>query len=186
MLVSVLREMRIGFEHQDRLAADHRRPERAKPLLFDGRRAVAHRARERGEIVGVGHVVVFGILARRQDATERVAFVYGPGDDEDVDLRQGPLPGAWGFARRLRRKPAWPRYIGEAAEPGCGGKGEERGALGAFRVKIDDVALNIIQTGIRSRGGLVGVYGGRGRGLQRVEANVPLHPRAVDDHGAHP
>src|ERR1700722_3153883 len=111
-----------------------------------------------------------------------MALIYRPGDDENVGAGQSALPCPRGLGCRLGRKAGRPRYVGESAEAGRRRKCEESGAFRAFRVKVDYVALNVLQPGIRACSGLVGKSRGRGRRLEWIEADISFNPCTVDNH----
>lgn len=144
-LRAVLRHVRIRLEYDDRFLFDGRGPICAQAPCFEGRAALAHLLGNRREVVQVGYVVVAGILARSEDATECMALVDGPGHHKHVRMRQRAAAAPRGLSAHLRRQSPGPRDVGEAREARCRAKGQELQAGGRFGIEIYDLALEVIE-----------------------------------------
>ena len=101
-LRTVLRHVRIRFEHHDRFFADGGGPIGTEPHRLQRGAAIAHLFRDRRKIVGVGQIIVVSILAGREHAAERVTFVHRPCHHQHIGCRQ--RIGAAAVDRLYRRR----------------------------------------------------------------------------------
>src|SRR5579863_410181 len=130
----------------------------------------------------VRDIVVTRILARRQHAAQRVPFIHGPRDDEGVRARQRLGAAGRRLRGRGRREALGPGNVDEAAEPGRLREGKEGGAFRTLGVEIDDVALNIVETGVPLSRGAHRVSRWRNGNGREINTDVALDPGAVDNH----
>ena len=87
------------------LVADGGGPVRAEELLafVSGGGEGLHHVGDRRVVLGVSLPVVTAVEAWSEDACESVAFVHGPGDDQDVTFGQREsVAGRWGHAVSVR------------------------------------------------------------------------------------